>query len=820
MALLSDCRHALRVYGRTPGPSLIAIGALAAGISFVTAIFSLYVDLILRPHTGFEQSNRIASVGQQTAMAPAGIPYRIAERMSSEMTTIDAAAQSLPRLTLSGSDPEQSTPEMTALVSREFFSGLRPRIVLGRGFRAEDHASDAEPVAVISYRLWRERFGANADVLGTQLHISPTAWYVRPPAQAGSDAESGPDSAQFRIVGVMSDAAAGIGGPDTSLWLPLELAMSLFVGDEAFLGDQHGTVLVRRRAGVSAAAVAGEFRARYLGQNPELSLVPGGRLEVMDGVVHNFDVQRNAKRQLELLLAGSVLLALVAAANVSLFLLSRAPGRRRELGIRMAVGAPVRRLARQLATEAGVLVAVAAVLGLGLSIWLSIWAREFTFLRGADWTDVTLLDWRVLGLTAVVLLLLTLLVSLAPIVGVRRLGIGVASQRVTARASPAQRIAGTVQVIVAGTIGGAAIAFGWHIGSLAFGDPGYETTDRYVVQGLAGQMFGSHEAIFVEAARLREVVEALPGVRRVAFGHPVPGRQGGLSRTPMTAIQNPDDPSRTIDVFTGSIESRFVDLLGLRLLHGRAPELGETTVALVNRTLARMLWGRDNVVGELLPRNARWGNEPAEVVGVLEDLPLEHPSAGVAPVVFAMLGSSGMQISAVVEATLTAAELRQALDRLASDGLLNVQIGEIVSLRRLRHELLTEDRERSFLTIATAVAILVLAAFGFYGTQRHLVTAGRREYAIRSSLGAGPRALGRLVLMRGCRLALPGVFIGALLAFIVVIRVRDRFLSPDISPGWVTAWVVAGLTMLFAAASLGPALMAMRTPPAPLLRED
>ncbi len=818
MTLLSDCRHALRVYGRTPGQSLIAIGVLAAGISFVTAVFSLYVDLTLRPPAGFEQSNRIASVGQQVGLLPVSIPYRIAERMSSDMATVDAAALSLARPILWGSESEQTTSENAELVSREFFSGLRPRIALGRGLRAEDHASDAEPVAVISYRLWRERFGANPDVLGTQLHISPSGWHFGQPSQAGS-------SAQFRIVGVMSDALPGLAWPEASLWLPLERAVQLFVGDEASLAEQVGILLVRRRAGVSAAAVAGEFSARYLGQNPELSLVPGGRLEVMDGIVYNFDVQRDAKRELELLLAGSVLLALVAAMNVSLFLLSRAPGRRRELGIRMAVGAPVRRLARQLATEAGLLVAVAAVIGMGLSIWLSIWAREFTVLRIARWTDVTLMDWRVLGLSAAVLLLLTLVVSLAPIVGIRRLGIGVASRQVTARASPAQRIAGTVQVIVAGTIGGVAIAFGWYIGTLTFSHPGYETTDRYVVEGLADQqMFAGGEGVFIEAARRREIVEAIPGVHRVAFGHPVPGRAGDLSRRPVTAIQNPDDPSRAIDVFTGGpLETRFLDLLGFRLLHGRAPEQGETAVVLVNRTLARMLWGRDNVAGELLPQNFLWGNERAEVIGVLEDLALEHPSAGVAPVVFATLGNPfgrPGRFSAVVEATLTATELRQALDRLASDGLLDVQIGDVVSLRRLRHELLREDRERSFLTIATAVAILLLAAFGFYGTQHHLVAAGRREYAIRSSLGAGPRALGRLVLLRGCGLALPGLFVGALLAFIVVIWARDRFLSPDISPGWVTAWVVAGLTMLFAAACLGPALMAMRTPPAPLLRED
>jgi putative ABC transport system permease protein len=122
--------------------------------------------------------------------------------------------------------------------------------------------------------------------------------------------------------------------------------------------------------------------------------------------------------------------------------------------------------------------------------------------------------------------------------------------------------------------------------------------------------------------------------------------------------------------------------------------------------------------------------------------------------------------------------------------------------------------------MGTAAIVVFLAAIGFYGTQRYLVAVGRREYAIRASLGAGPRALCRLVLSSGFLMSIPGLVVGGMLAFIAVTWLRDEFLLRQILPTAVTICVVIGLIVLVLAASLGPARRAMRTHPAPLLRED
>jgi ABC-type lipoprotein release transport system permease subunit len=124
------------------------------------------------------------------------------------------------------------------------------------------------------------------------------------------------------------------------------------------------------------------------------------------------------------------------------------------------------------------------------------------------------------------------------------------------------------------------------------------------------------------------------------------------------------------------------------------------------------------------------------------------------------------------------------------------------------------------LTVAAAALVVLLAGFGFFGTQRFLVAAGRREYAILAALGAGPRALGKLVLRRGLLQGVPGLVVGSILAFIVVAWMRDDFFSTAVSPSAVTALVAIGIAALLLGATLGPARQARNTEPAPLLREE
>ena len=789
-------------------------------------LFRSYVDLILRPHPGFEQSAELATAGFSGGPQVLGLPPAITERMIEEMSSVEAVVSSLPLGVLLGTEREAARAE---LVSAPFFDGLRPRLALGRGFLAAEQALDSEPVVVISNRLWQTRFGGDPGILGTVVEVTrdPSQTYFNATA-VQMDGRSGTmlmpsaperETTFFRIVGVMARTLPGLAAAETDLWLPQQLGVSLYVGT----GDVPVPLLtastfVRRSAGVSATAVQSEMESRYAADPFLVTPLPGTRLDVIDGIVRDFGAHREAERQLQLFLAGSVLLALVAGANVSLFLLARAPGRRRELGIRLAVGAPVRRVARQLATEAGLLVLASAILGLVASIWLGMYLRGLALLRDAEWREVTLLDWRVLGLAAAFMLALTLLVALAPVVGLRRAGIAASSREISGRASLAQRLAGTAQLAVAGALGAAAVAFAWHLGALMLGDPGYELSDRYVAQFRRPTASpGATPAVRrLEISQRREVMESIPGVTAVSFGRPVPA----VDQNSFSGLNIPrSDNSSTIETATGNVDGRFVEVLGLRLAHGRA--LGDDEEAvMVNQAFARAVFGREDVVGERLPEgdNLR-GYGGQEIIGVLEDMSYGHPAGTIGPIVFGRSGAFS-EGPLVIESGLTAAVLQQELDRLTESGSLDIVLSNIRPLRQPRADQLAPDRARTSLTIATAVLVVLLAAFGYYGTQRYLVAAGRREYAIRASLGAGPRALGKLVVSRGLLMSLPGLVLGGMLAFIAVAWLRSDFLGDEVSPAIVTVTVVAGLALLLLAATLGPAGEARRTQPAPLLRED
>jgi len=822
--LVADCRHALRLYRRTPGASLIAVFVLAIGMAFVGAFLSLYVDLILRPHPGFEQSGQLATAGFSGGPQLLGLSSPVVARMTEEMSSIEAVASTFSLGVLLGADGVARAE----LVSTQFFDGLRPRLALGRGILAAEHVPDAEPVVVISYRLWQERFGGDPGILGTVIDVTRdpsqtfyNATTVEFEGRTGTmlmPSEPERETTSFRIVGVMARSLPGLAAAETDLWFAQQQALPLFVGT-GNVPILIATTVVRRSTGASAVAVQGEIEARYVGDGAPLTPMPGLRLDVIDGVVRDFGAHREAKRQLQMFLAGSVLLAFVAGANVSLFLLARAPGRRRELGIRLAVGAPLRRVARQLATEAGLLVLVSAVLGLIASVWLGLFLRGLALLRDAEWREVTLLDWRVLGLAAAFMLVLTLLVSLAPVVGLKRAGIAASSREISGRASLAQRLAGTAQLAVAGALGAAAVAFAWHLGALMLGDPGYQLTDRYVAQfRRPGDLpDGDSAARRLAIPQRREVIEAIPGVTAVSFGRPVPGVD--VTSFGRLAIPRADDPSTTIEAGTGNVDGRFVEVLALRLVHGRA--LGDDEEAvMVNQALARAVFGREDVVGERLPEGDYLRTYSGkEIVGVLEDMSYGHPAGAVGPFVFGRSGAFS-EGPVVIDSRLTAAALQGELDDLTESGSLDIAVNDIRPLRQPRADQLAPDRARTSLTIVTAALVVLLAAFGYYGTQRYLVAAGRREYAIRASLGAGPRALGRLVISRGLLLSLPGLVLGALLAFITVAWLRSEFVGDEVSPAVVTGAVVAGLSLLLLAATLGPAGEARRTQPAPLLRED
>ncbi|MCH8479564.1 MAG: FtsX-like permease family protein, partial [Wenzhouxiangella sp.] len=613
-------------------------------------------------------------------------------------------------------------------------------------------------------------------------------------------------------------------GQPTDLWLALEpeVVRQSQGADHPVFG--YYAAVARLSPGSSHRAAADELNSRFAdlaaralraGANPQWIVHPR--------ITRNPQADDQVLGQVRLFLAASVLVAVVAAVNIGLFMLARAPGRRREINLRFALGASRRRIVRQLITESGVLVTAAALLGLAASLGLSAVLQDLAFLEGAGWREVSPLDWRVLVLMVCGVAVLTAMAALGPAFGLRQSGIAHAMRQVSARAGGAQRASGIAQIALAGLLGGAALGFGWQLVDLARADFGFEPEGVVVVTAKFEQSVvfgGSWEELVAARASRRELIAALPAVDAVAFGVPaptVPGFSMSLNAS------SPDDPDTPISVSAVSIDAEFPRILGMRLLTGAMPQAEDPLGVLINERLAREVWGHLDVIGEPVPLTAPMpsGVEGTPtVIGVLADVAYSHPHAPIESMVFSPATFFSRMESIVLQTQASPTEIRASIQALIDQGLIDFEIDAVVRLRDSWHELLAADRARAQLSIIAALVAVFLAAFGFYGTQRYLVAAGRREYAIQAALGAGPKAIGRMVLMRGLALGLPGLVLGALLAFLGIVWLQDGFIDQTVSPWVISLLVAIGTAVLILLASLGPARQARRMTPAEVLRED
>jgi putative ABC transport system permease protein len=821
--LHSDLHHAIRLYATTPLSTALAIGLLALGLAFVAVFVSMWNDIALRPHPGFIESRSLVTITQEIGTDTRGLTSGAIRELSEHSNTLDGVAGIKPATRVVELDGHAQLASME-FVTDGFFAGLRPSLLFGRPLDDLDHRPGAKPVAVLSHGFWQREFGGRRDVLGEELFIRSKPTFV---SFSGGESRDLSDSGQtYRIVGVMGSTMQATFGGVTDLWAAFEPDASFhreMLSGEVSLATKLATV-ARLASGRSREAAADEVSMILGGDTrARLELDPDARIRIRHGAIEDVAIHREALRQVHLFLIASVLVAMVTAINVGLFMLSRAPGRRREVGIRFAVGASRRRILRQLVTEAGLMVSVAAMIGSLASIWLATLLQTLPFLQGVSWRDFTLLDWRVVLLLVLAALLLTGFAAAAPLGGFRNASIASAMARVAARASPAQQASATAQIALAGLLAAVALTFNWHLVNLASTDIGFDPAGIVVATPKAEpeRIFGaSWEQTLAKRNNQREALLGVAGISGVGFGNPVPAvSQFAFSMH----ARNPEDTDRKTTFTLVSIDPEYPRLLGMQLLAGRLPESGNPMGVLVNETFARALWGQIDVLGEPVPLPDHWtaslGGKP-RIAGVLADASFSHPEEAVSPMLFHPSASNSATDSIIIQTRLAPSDIRSALQAMIRDGEIDFRLSEVHYLADRWNDALAADRARSGLTAAAALVVVVLAGFGFYGMQRYMVAAGRREYAILAALGAGPGALGRVVLKRGLTIALPGLILCVPLAYLAAAWLQDRFVGPGVHPWGVSAAVGLGVVSLVVLASLGPAARVRRIVPSSVLREE
>ena len=829
--LRRDLACALRLMRKHPALSAIAAVSLAIGIGLNTALFAL-VDATLLRRLPVERPEQLVDVyaSDTDGFAWHGSSYPDYLDLRDGARALTGLLGYAPAMAAVGSGGE-SRAMPGEVVTGNYFRVLGVPVALGRALSPDDDRPGASPVVVISSAFWSAAFEADPDAVGRTLRIG-----ARP----------------YTIVGVAPARFGGMNAPvlTPAFWMP-----TAWVDDvqpvvlESSRRSPGATRLERRgyrwmfvkgrlREGETAAGAAadlnGVMRAleeEYPGSNEgfRVTVVPTG-----DIATHPMIEGRLRAGAVSLLvLMGLVLL--IVCANVAGLLLERASGRRREIGLRLALGATRARLVRQLLVESTVLSLLGAAGGVALAWGL---LEGLGAIRAPLLIPVALdltLNGRVLGLSIAVALGAGVAAGLMPAwTGTRSSVLGA-----LAGGAPAWSIGGrrwsprhalvTIQIAVSLVLLVMAGLLARNLAVASRADPGFSPEAvAAVTVGLGLVGYDTDEAAgFFERARDR--VRALPGVQAVARASRAP-LSVNFNRTGVGPAEwtDPEATSvRLVPIEMAVVGAGYFDALGIPVLAGRPfddaiDSADAPPVAIVNEAFARRFWSEGGAVG----RRIRTGMDRSEVeiVGVVRDYRVRSVQEPPTPYVhFAASQRPGYNVSAAVllartlgDADALATTMQRELRRIDPD----VVFWQGLTLRdNVEAQLLPVRLLSAMLGTAGMVAVW-LAALGLYGVIAHAIVRRTREIGIRMALGATPRDVLGLILRQGAVLVGVGAAAGAALAFAAARATAGVLFGVDATDPLAWGGAVVTLAAVGGLAHALPARRAVRVAPAAALRVE
>jgi putative ABC transport system permease protein len=801
-----DAAYAVRSLARTPGFTIVALLTLALGIGANTAMFSVINAVLLRP-LPYKNEDRLVFVWSSTRSFPRAplTPGRLLD-FREQLTSISGMAGiSHISVNLTGTgDPERIS---ASSVSSNFFDLLGIGAQLGEPFH--DGLADARDI-VLSHGLWVRRFGQDPSVVGREVTINGTARRivaVMPP--------------EFEWPSITGTGSSNGNAPE--LWIPAarhDIPRMPQDDPNQDLSTNRQTAYLRALArledGVSveqaqreAEAIANRLGDQYPNRDRAVGAVVQPLRQQFFGVV---------RQPLLILFAAVVFVLAIACANAASLLLGRATARRRELAVRLALGASRGRVARQLLTESVVLSLGGAVLGIGAAWfargWLVALAPEGIVRLGA-----TRLDLPVLGFTLLVSMFTGILFGLIPAAHSSRTSVASSLADDGSRGTASRGTTVARNVLVAVQIGVSVVLLvgaGLLIRSfstLSRVDTGIDThnllTFDLFLSGPRATNRAAQSAFYDDV--LRELRGA-PGVIHAgaAVTLPIGGDDFGATITIEGKPLPPagQEPSVGYQIVTPG----YFDAIGMRIRSGRDFNQSDTResppVVLVNESLARQHWPGEDPVG----RRLRIGRNPstplATIVGVVSDIRHLGPTQPARPEIYEVHTQSPFSFMAFVVRTAGDPEAMIPSIRAAIARLDPAQpVATARSMDTHLERALARPRFMSTLTTAFGALALMLAVVGLYGVISYSVTQRAREIAIRTALGARQADVMRMVLTRALLLAAAGVVFGTAAALFAT-RFMAGLLYGVTSTDPVTFAATAGL--LFAVTLCAAAIPARR----------
>lgn len=764
--LLKDIRYAIRSLLKRPGFAAVAVITLALGIGANSTIFSLANSLFLRPLPVDDPHSLVWIFTDREN--PTSYPDYLDYRDQGSDLFNGVLAYDWVALNLGGN--VQAERVDGALVSGNYFDVLGVKAELGRSFLREEDKTPS-PVVVISHSLWQRRFGGDVNVIGKSLVLN------------GHD---------FAIVGV---APKGFAGTEEAfprdIWIPLTMHAQLKAG---FVSARSGTNLLADR------------NARWLNVMGRLNPGVGLRqaqagMDVIASRLALAHPETNANRHIALYTAGNgrpvfrtmlwpvtgLLLAvvglvlLIACANVANLLLARATRRRKEVAIRVTLGATRGRLIRQLLTESVLLSCLGGFAGLLLSVWIT---DVLAALKPAVPLPINVdfhTDWRVLAFTLLLSFVAGVVFGLAPALQASKHDL-VPALKDEAQASGGKRgLFSLRSLLVVGQVSISLvvlIAAGLFLRSLRHAqavDPGFDPANVLTLSINTGAQGydGTKASLFYQ--QLVERVAILPGVQAVSIAQSAPLSyfySPAFASPAVVEGREPPPGENPPMIGNNTVGPNFFQTLGIPLLKGRdfTPQDrdGGPQVAIINETMGQRFFPNDDPIGQRLRIMRRGGQQVScEIVGVVRDSKYRSLGEEPSPYIFLPFLQNPQPVMTLHVRTggdrdgTTVAIRRevQALDQ-------NLPPFNVMSLVENINISLFPARFGALLLGGFGVLALVLASVGIYGVMSYGVSERTHEMGIRMALGARGNDVLRLVIAQGMRPAVIGVVVGAGLAWL------------------------------------------------------
>ncbi|MFL5579526.1 MAG: ABC transporter permease [Gemmatimonadaceae bacterium] len=817
MTLLKDVRYGARSLARQPGFALAAVLTLAIGIGANTSIFSGVNAILLRPLPGVSEPGRLALVYPTDAggMLSGTLSYGDFREYAARAKTFEGlAAFAGTGLALRGDDG-RAEHVAAHLVSGNYFSTLGVRAERGRLFDAAgDEGGAPEPVVVLSGRFWVSRFGADPSVIGRQIVLGE-----RP----------------FTVIGVASKEFQGTSLPKSpALWMPLRAAAAAGIRAAELSNDETNwlRVIGRVKRGVSREQARAELDTMLarLGEKYPAEFREGLRMELAPARGFNIAPRKrgtvNAMAGVALAVVGLVLL--IACANIANLMLVRGLERRKEIAVRLALGATRWRVVRQLLAESLLLSLAGGAVASLLTLWTSdLLARLFRLIP----EDTSALDFtpdaRVFGFAFGLSLLTGVAFGLMPALRASRPDLLPALKDERGQTRGRGRRFSLRGALVVAQVAGSLVLLvgaGLFLRSLreaATVELGFETrrvllTDLYLDPSRYDAARGAE---FYAQALAR--ADALPGVRSASLASNVPLGSRGVRGT-LLIDGAESQPYAGVEVDRAYVGARYFETMGITVLRGRGfaehDRAGSPPVAVINETVARRAFGDADPVG----RRVRADSEgpPVEIVGVVADGKYRSLGDERVPFLYLPLAQGYTDAATLVVRTegdpaAAAAVVRGAIESLDAEAL----AGQATMGEHLAAALVPSQVAAGLFGVFGALALL-LAAFGVYGVVAYTVTRRTHEIGVRMALGARAPDVLRLVLREGMSLVFVGLAVGLLVALAATRAVEGALYGVSATD----PATFAGVTLLLAAAALlaclVPARRAMKVDPMIALRYE